>query len=368
MNDEEMMSYAIELAEKGVGAVNPNPLVGAVVVKNGRIIGRGYHEKYGELHAERNALKNCVESPEGAVMYVTLEPCCHFGKTPPCTEAIIENKVSKVFVGAMDRNPLVAGKGVEILRNNGIEVVTGVLKEKCYKQNEVFFNFIESKRPFVVMKYAMTLDGKIATVTGDSKWITGEEARARVHQDRNRYKGIMVGVGTVIADNPMLNCRIEGGRNPIRIICDTGLRTPLDCNIVKSAESIETIIATGVVDKAAQQTYIDKGVKILEVGLKGDKLDLDDLMIKLGELSIDSILLEGGSELNFSALESGIVNKVQCYIGSKIFGGVEAKTPVGGLGFTRVLDSIKLKNQKVTVIGEDILIESEVVKCLQESL
>ncbi len=366
MKEEEMMGYAIELAEKGVGAVNPNPLVGAVVVKNGRIIGSGYHKRYGELHAERNALKNCVESPEGAEIYVTLEPCCHHGKTPPCTDAIIENGISKVYVGAMDKNPLVAGKGVEILRSHGIEVVTGVLKEKCYKQNEVFFHFIETGRPFVVMKYAMTLDGKIATVSGESKWITGEKARERVHQDRNRYKGIMVGVGTVMADNPMLNCRIKGGRNPIRIICDSSLRTPLDCNIVESANEIETIIATGNVVKEFQRPYIEKGVRIIEVRLKSNKLDLDDLMAKLGELKIDSVLLEGGSELNFSALESGIVNKVQCYIGTKIFGGVEAKTPVGGRGFEKVLDCVKIKNQRVTKIGDDILIESEVVKCLQE--
>ncbi len=366
MKDEDMMSFALELAEKGVGAVNPNPLVGAVVVKNGRIIGSGYHERYGELHAERNALKNCVESPEGAVMYVTLEPCCHYGKTPPCTDAIIENGISKVYVGALDPNPLVSGKGVEILRNNGIEVVTGVLKEKCYKQNQVFFHFIETKRPFVVMKYAMTLDGKIATVTGESKWITGEKARERVHQDRNRYKGIMVGVGTVIADNPKLDCRIKGGRNPVRIICDSNLRTPLDSEIVQSANKIETIIATGNPDKTKQKDFTDFGVKILEVGLTENRLDLDDLMIKLGELKIDSILLEGGSELNFSALESGIVDKIQCYIGTKIFGGVEAKTPVGGHGFERILKCVKLKNQGVTKLGEDILIESEVVKCLQE--
>ena len=214
MNSSQTKQYmyrALELAKKGTGAVNPNPLVGAVLVKDNRIIGEGYHEKYGQLHAERNAIADCYrrgENPAGAELYVTLEPCCHYGKTPPCTEAIIENKIVKVYVGSNDPNPLVDGGGIAVLRAHGIEVETGILKQECDALNEIFFHYIRTKRPFVLMKYAMTMDGKIATVTGDSKWITGEAARRQVHEDRNRCAAIMAGVGTVIADNPMLNCRL----------------------------------------------------------------------------------------------------------------------------------------------------------------
>lgn len=217
MNSSQTKQYmyrALELAKKGTGAVNPNPLVGAVLVKDNRIIGEGYHQKYGQLHAERNAIADCYrrgENPAGAELYVTLEPCCHYGKTPPCTEAIIENKIVKVYVGSNDPNPLVDGGGIAVLRAHGIEVETGILKQECDALNEIFFHYIRTKRPFVLMKYAMTMDGKIATVTGDSKWITGEAARRQVHEDRNRCAAIMAGVGTVIADNPMLNCRPAGG-------------------------------------------------------------------------------------------------------------------------------------------------------------
>ncbi len=367
MNDEKYMKLALDLASKGAGKVNPNPLVGAVIVKNGEIISQGYHERYGDLHAERNAFKNAKQSCEGATMYVTLEPCCHFGKTPPCTEAIIENKISKVVVGVLDPNEKVAGNGVRILKDAGIEVVVGVLEKECKKINEVFFHYIINKIPYVVMKYAMTMDGKIATVLGKSKWITGEKARKKVHEDRNKYLAIMVGVGTVIADNPMLNCRIEDGRNPIRIICDTNLRTPIDCNIVNSAKEIRTIIATSNNNTENHQYYINSGCEIIVVNKKNNHIDLQELMIKLGKIGIDSILLEGGGTFNFSAIESKIVNKVQAYIAPKIFGGDNAKTPVAGKGFEEVSESINLKNSVVSQIGEDFLIESEVESfCLQE--
>ena len=228
MTDTEYMKIALELAKKGCGFVNPNPMVGAVIVKGDEMIGMGYHEKYGNLHAERNAILSCKKSPKGATLYVTLEPCCHYGKTPPCTEAIIESGISKVVIGSSDPNPLVQGQGVNILRNNGIKVIENVLKEECDEINKAFFHYIKTKTPYVVMKYAMTIDGKIATYTGKSKWVTGEEARQNVHKDRHKYSAIMVGVGTVLADNPMLNCRIEECKNPIRIICDTNLRTPIN--------------------------------------------------------------------------------------------------------------------------------------------
>lgn len=226
MRDRDYMRMALEEAVKGEGWTNPNPMVGAVIVKDGRVIGKGFHERYGRLHAERNAIADCRESMEGATIYVTLEPCCHHGKQPPCTEAIIRERFARVVIGSDDPNPLVAGKGVRILREHGIQVDTGVEKEACDALNPVFFHYIRTGRPYVAMKYAMTADGKIATYTGASKWITGEAARQEVQKARHRYAGIMVGVNTVLADDPMLNCRLPGGHSPVRIICDTHLRTP----------------------------------------------------------------------------------------------------------------------------------------------
>lgn len=358
--DSHYMQLALELAQKGYGSVNPNPMVGAVIVKNGKIIGRGYHEKYGEPHAERNALANCTASPQGATIYITLEPCCHFGKTPPCTEAIIENGISKVVIGSGDPNPLVAGKGIKMLRQQGIEVIEGVLEKECGELNEVFYHYITTKTPYVVMKYAMTMDGKTATYSGKSKWITGEAARQKVHQDRHRYAAIMVGVGTVLADDPQLTCRMENGKNPVRIICDTHLRTPHHAGIIATAKDVPTIIATACTDQERQKPYTDKNCKIIAVSKKDGHVDLNELMIKLGEEKIDSILLEGGSILNWSALQNGIVNKVQAYIAPKLFGGLGAKTPVAGLGAENPDNAFFLTNTTITMLGDDILIESRV--------
>lgn len=240
---ERYMRLALELAKQGEGHTSPNPMVGCVVVKDGRIIGEGYHERYGKYHAERNALTHLKEDAAGADLYVTLEPCCHYGKTPPCTEIILECGIARVFIGCMDPNPKVAGKGLRILREHGVEVYTGILEDECYRLNEVFFHYITDKKPFVAVKYAMTLDGKIAAYTGDSRWVTGEEARRHTHMLRKRYTGIMVGIGTVLADDPLLNCRTEEGVDPVRIVCDSKLRIPLDSRIVKTAREIPTIVA-----------------------------------------------------------------------------------------------------------------------------
>lgn len=360
MEDIEYMKRALLLAERGCGFVNPNPMVGAVIVKNGTIIGEGYHERYGQLHAERNAIAACRESAEGAVMYVTLEPCCHYGQTPPCTEAIIKSGIKKVFVGSMDPNPQVGGKGIENLRDKGIEVVTGILEKECLELNEIFFHYIKTKIPLVTMKYAMTLDGKIATYTGKSKWITGEKAREHVHYTRQRHAAIMVGVGTVIADDPLLTCRIPGGRNPIRIICDTRLRTPISAQVIKTARQVETYIATSCTDELKREAFIQAGCKIITVAEAENHINLEELLIKLGEEKIDSILLEGGAALNYSALKAGIVNKVQAYIAPKIFGGEKAKSPVGGAGIALPDEAFLLAGKKVIFLGEDILIEGEV--------
>lgn len=366
MTDIEYMRQALALAQRGAGRVNPNPMVGAVIVKDGTVIGQGWHQKYGGLHAERNALADCLESPRGATIYVTLEPCCHYGKTPPCTEAILDSGIARVVVGSDDPNPLVAGKGIEILRSNGIEVTTHVLKEKCDRLNEVFFHFIRTKTPFVVMKYAMTLDGKIATKTGASQWITGEIARRRVHEDRNRYAGIMAGIGTVLADDPQLTCRVEGGRDPVRIICDSRLRTPLTAKVVTTATTTPTVIATNVADIGRHKPYLEAGCQVLTVPESDGHLDLRALMAQLGEGNIDSILLEGGGALNWAALNSGIVQKVQAYIAPKLFGG-RAKAPVMGAGVEIPDQAFLLSSPTVTRLGEDLLLESEVLPCSQES-
>ena len=367
LSDDTYMKLALEYAQKGCGWVNPNPMVGAVVVKDGRVIGTGYHQRYGELHAERNALAACTESPQNATLYVTLEPCCHYGKTPPCTEAILKSGVRRVVVGTVDPNPLVAGKGIQILREHGIEVTEGVLRETCTKLNEVFFHFIQTKTPFVVMKYAMTMDGKIATHSGQSKWITGETARRRVQEDRHRYSGIMVGVGTILADDPLLTCHLSDSKNPIRIICDSRLRTPLNARVVQTAGDAPTILVTCSQDEALARPYRDAGCEVLTLPTMDGHVDLRELIAVLGEKEIDSVLLEGGSELNWSALQSGIVNKVQAYVAPKLFGGAGAKCPVGGIGVKDPEKAFRLASPQITRLGEDVLLENEVLPCLQES-
>ncbi|MBQ1393763.1 MAG: bifunctional diaminohydroxyphosphoribosylaminopyrimidine deaminase/5-amino-6-(5-phosphoribosylamino)uracil reductase RibD [Lachnospiraceae bacterium] len=355
--ERKYMERAIELAKRARGFTSPNPMVGAVIVKDGKVIGEGYHERCGELHAERNALASLTESAEGATIYVTLEPCCHYGKTPPCTEAIIEHKLAKVVIGSRDPNPLVSGKGATILRKAGIEVVEDFMREECDAINPIFFHYITTKRPYVAMKYAMTMDGKIATRTGASKWITGEAARNHVQTLRHAYKGIMVGIGTVLADNPMLNCRMQGGIDPVRIVCDTHLRIPMDCQIVQTADTIETILATSTNEKEKIDQLIKKGVQILQIPEKDGCIDLNLLMQTLGEKGIDSILLEGGGRLNDSFLREKLIQKAYVYLAPKIFGGEDAKTPVEGIGVSLPEQSANFKLQQIQQIEEDILLE-----------
>ena len=375
MTDQNYMLQAIQLAKQGEGWTNPNPMVGAVIVKNGRIIGKGYHKKYGELHAERNAIASLTESAEGATIYVTLEPCCHYGKTPPCTEAIIEQKIKRVVIGSRDPNPKVSGKGIKMLQEAGIEVIEDFMREECDRLNPVFFHYITTKTPYVVMKYAMTLDGKIATKTGASKWITGEATRAEVQHMRHRYMGIMAGIGTVIADDPMLNVRVEGWKSPIRILCDSGLRIPLDGQIVKSAGKYRTIVAYADSEntEAKRKRLHEMGVETICCPDENNQVDLKKLMKYLGEEGIDSILLEGGGTLNDSALRAGIVQEVQAFIAPKLFGGMNSKTPVEGIGVRFPSEAVKLKCTDICQIGEDIRITCQVCgkeqeeSCLQES-
>ena len=361
--DRMYMRLAMSLAERGKGFVNPNPLVGAVIVRDDRVVAEGWHERYGGLHAERNAFKNCVEDPKGATLYVTLEPCCHYGKTPPCTEAILEAGIARVVVGLTDPNPLVAGKGLQILKDAGIEIVTGVEEEVLKQQNRVFLKYITTKMPWVVMKTAMTLDGKIAACTGDSKWVTGEEARQRVQQMRAEYMAIMAGAGTVKADNPMLNCRLKGEhRQPVRIIVDSKAAIDGDTNIVKTALEFRTIVAHTVkAEPAKLKRLVEAGVETLSCEELGGKVDMSHLLKQLGALGIDSVLLEGGGELNYSCLEGGLVDEVFAFIAPKLIGGRDAKTPVEGDGLHRMNDAVHLERLALEQVGEDILINGRCV-------
>lgn len=327
--------------------------------KDGQIVGQGWHERYGQPHAERNALASCVVDPEGATMYVTLEPCCHFGKQPPCVNAILEAGISRVVVGSADPNPLVSGKGIAALRVQGVAVTEGVLREECDALNRIFFHFITTKRPFVSMKYAMTMDGKIATVTGASKWITSEAARADVQQQRHRFSGIMVGVGTILADDPLLTCHMENGK--IQFASSAILSCGHHCKHRWSQQQNRSDHPCDLLRRPETAGDISTGWVPSDLsGQRNGHVDLVQLMEKLGQEQLDSILLEGGGTLNWAALESGIVQQVQAYIAPKLFGGQEAKTPVEGAGVPMPSAAFRLKNSSLTHLGEDILIESEV--------
>lgn len=362
MDDTDFMKHAIALAKKGEGWVNPNPMVGAVIVKNGRVIGEGYHQKCGRPHAERNALASCIESPEGATLYVTLEPCCHTGRTPPCTDAILESGITRVVIGSGDPNPKVARKGVSLLRAAGITVEEGFCKAECDRLNPVFFHFITTGLPYLVIKYAMTLDGKAAAVTGLSRWITGKAARLDVHRLRHRYSGIMVGIGTVLTDDPLLTCRLESGKNPTRIVCDSRLRLPLDSQICRTAKEVPTLVATTIPGGTKKARLEALGTKVLTVPEMNGKVDLQALMKSLGQLEIDSILLEGGGQLNYSALEAGLVQEIYAYVAPKIFGGAEAKTPVEGRGVPTPDLSFRFSSPEVTALNDDLRLRYKIRK------
>lgn len=362
MTQNDYMLRAVELARNGIGFVNPNPLVGAVIVKNDTIIGEGWHEHYGGLHAERNALRNCTEDPAGADLYVTLEPCCHQGKNPPCTDAIIESGIKRVYMGSYDPNPLVSGKGIAQLRCAGIEVIQNVCKEECDKLNRIFFHYITTRTPYCMIKIAMTADGKTATRAGLSKWITGESSRQHVHEVRKQFSSIMCGIGTVLADDPTLTCRIENPSNPIRVICDSNLQIPLDCKLVHTAKDVPTYVACCHMEQRKAESLKKAGVHILEMPAEDGHVKLRSLMRKLGALGIDSVLLEGGSALHESALRSGIVQHIQVYIAPKIFGGVSAKPAVGGIGVFEVEEAYRLSKPEIRTYGNDVLLDYDILE------
>lgn len=358
MEKQDLMRRAITLAKQGIGAVDPNPLVGAVLVKDGHIIGEGYHACFGGLHAERNALANCQTSPEGATLFVTLEPCCHYGKTPPCTDAILQAGIAKVIIGSRDPNPQVAGKGAALLRQAGVAVEEDFLREECDALNAPFFHYITTKRPYVAMKYAMTADGKIATANGASQWITNEESRRHVHLLRRQYQGILTGIGTVLADDPLLTCRLgDDGRNPIRIVCDSRLQIPLESNLVQTAKDIPLLVATCAHNPAKQKALEQAGVQILPFA--GEHVPLPALMDALGAQQIGSILLEGGAALNAAILEAHLTQRFYVYIGAKLFGGIQAKSPIGGTGVSLPKDAPALRLMETQTFGSDLLLVYE---------
>jgi len=356
------MREALHLAVLGRGRVNPNPLVGAVIVKDGRKIAQGYHAVYGGPHAERCALDNCSEDPRGATMYVTLEPCCHHGKTPPCTEAILASGIARVVIGSTDPNPKVAGGGVAALEDAGITVIRDVLRENCDGLNAVFFHYILGKTPHVTMKYAMTADGKIATHTGASRWITGIAAREAVHRTRGTLSAILVGLGTVLLDDPLLTCRLsEGGRNPLRIVADSRLAIPLGSQIVTTAREVPTVIACHTAETSQARRLEALGCRILPCPGSDGRVDLRMLLEKLHAEGIDSVLAEGGAALHYSLLEAGLVQRLQVYVAPKIFGGATAKGPVGGEGVSLPEQAFRLSLPRITPLEEDLLLEYDVL-------
>ncbi|HAQ07686.1 MAG TPA: bifunctional diaminohydroxyphosphoribosylaminopyrimidine deaminase/5-amino-6-(5-phosphoribosylamino)uracil reductase RibD [Bacillus bacterium] len=360
MNDLDYMALAISLAKATTGQTAPNPHVGAVLVKDNQIVGMGAHLKAGEPHAEVHAIRMAGDKARGATLYVTLEPCSHFGKTPPCSNLVIDSEIKKVFVAATDPNPLVGGTGIKRMREAGIEVEEGLLRDEAIELNKVFFHYINTGLPFVTLKTAISLDGKIATVTGESKWITSEESRKDVHQFRHTHDAILVGVNTVIKDNPSLTTRLDtGGKNAIRVILDTKLRTPIESRVVHDRLA-ETIIVTGAeVDPAIVKLFNDRGIEILT--LEKNEVAIPEILKKLGERGITSVFVEGGAEVQGSFLTGLAFQQVITYIAPKLIGGKAAPATFGGEGIPKLEDSVSLEIKEVKKIGQDIRIIAEPV-------
>lgn len=358
-SDERYMWLALDLARKGWGKTNPNPAVGAVLVRDGEVVGTGFHEAAGKEHAEIVALQNAGEKAQGATLYINLEPCCHYGRTPPCVDALIFAGIRRAVVANIDPNPLVSGKSLKKLESAGISVKTGVLEEKAQRINEAFFKYITSGTPFVALKMAMTLDGKIATRGGKSQWISGEKSRNYVHRLRAMSDGIMVGINTVLQDDPQLTVRLEGekDRQPTRIIVDSRGRIPLESKVVLSAGQTKTILATS---DLAPSDKLDKlnsaGLEVLLLPLRHNKVDLASLIAVLGEREISILLVEGGGTLNYALLEEGLVDKLYLFIAPLLFGGKNALTPIEGEGVEEVENAWSVRDLELKQLENDLLI------------
>ena len=358
-SDERYMWMALDLARKACGKTNPNPMVGAVLVKDGEVVGTGFHHRAGEPHAEIIALNEAGEKARGATLYTNLEPCSHFGRTPPCTEALIEAGIRKVVMATSDPNPVVAGNGAAKLEQAGIKVKEGVLEEKAKRLNEVFFKYIVSGTPFVVAKTAMTMDGKIATYTGKSRWITGKKSRNFVHRLRAMCDGIMVGINTIMQDNPRLDVRLEDETesHPIRIIVDSTGKLPHDSAVVNTASKQKTILAT--TDRAPEEKLAllrSRGVDVLVLPSQNEKVDLHALMLALGQQGVSIIMAEGGGTLNYSLLELNLIDKLYCFIAPLLFGGKDAPTPLEGAGIMEPDQAWIVENMEIKQLENDLLI------------
>jgi diaminohydroxyphosphoribosylaminopyrimidine deaminase/5-amino-6-(5-phosphoribosylamino)uracil reductase len=364
LRDVSFMREALMLAQSQLGLTTPNPAVGCIIVKNNKIVGRGVTGAGGRPHGETVALAKAGKRARGATAYVSLEPCAHTGQTPPCARALVAAGVARVVVGCRDPYPLVRGRGIKILRTAGIEVTEGVLEDECQRLNEGFFTRVTRGRPFVTLKLATSLDGRIAAVGGDSRWISSPESRALVHQWRREADAVMVGAATVIADNPRLTCRTEGGRDPVRIIIDGRLRSPATSKIFRQRSSAPTIVVTTAANRArAERLYHDRRgsgrTEIVAAKAAGSKIDLAALALEFGSRGWSKILLEGGANLAGAALAAGIVDRVTFFIAPLILGGGLAA--VEGLISRTVRDSIRLGPLRVTQVGTDLMVEAEVI-------
>ncbi len=356
------MQRALQLAKQAIGRTSPNPLVGAVIVKNGKVIGEGYHQKAGTPHAEIHALNAAGEDAKGATLYTTLEPCCHWGRTPPCTEALIQAGIADVHIAAVDPNPKVAGNGVRQLEKAGIHVHVGVCQQEAEKLNEVHTKYIQTGLPFVILKIAMSLDGKIATVTGESQWITSEASRQRGHEIRDTVDAILVGRGTVERDNPALTTRLQDrpGQDPIRIVMDSHARISTDARIFNAASSAGVLMAvTPEAPPKNVEALENAGAEVITVpAAHGNRVCFKNLMEILGKREITSVLIEGGGEINASAIAAGIVDKVICFVAPIIIGGQNAPGPIGGEGVSSLIVVRRLQGVRITqILGSDFLIE-----------
>lgn len=364
MKHHSYMQRALYLAQKAKGQTSPNPLVGSVIVKAGEIVGEGYHRKAGEPHAEILALNEAGEKANGATLYCNLEPCRHYGRTPPCCQAIINSKIKEVVIAVQDPNPLTVGEGIELLKGHGIAVTVGILEEEARRVNEVFFKYITTSTPFVVMKIATSLDGKIATYTGDSRWISSETSRTYVHQWRSELDAVMVGVNSVIKDDPLLTTRLVIGRNPKRIVVDSHLRIPTDSKVLTTLDEAPTIVATTTQVSPRKISSLESlGAEVLVVPEIDGLVSMKHLMQELGKKEITSVLLEGGSSLIASALHEGVVDKAYFFLAPKLIGGKKAPGAIGGQGVQLVSEAVALSDLCFENIDSDILISGYIKKC-----
>ena len=353
--DEHWMRHALELAERGRGYVEPNPLVGAVVVRDGQLVGEGWHERYGQAHAEVNALAAAGAAARGGALYVTLEPCCHHGKTPPCTDAVLRAGIGRVVAAMLDPFPQVAGHGAALLRAAGITVDCGVLESEARLLNAPYLTLLGEKRPYVLAKWAMTLDGKIATCTGDSKWISNDDSRRRVHEIRGRMDAILVGIGTVLADDPHLTARPPGPRTAMRIVLDSCCRLPRTANLVTTARTVPTLIATTqAAAPEAVAALAAHGCEMLHLGAIDGKPDVHALLGELGRRRLTNLLVEGGSGVLGSFLDAKLIDEVHVFLAPRMVGGATARTPVGGVGVETIAQALTLADWTVEKCAGDL--------------